>query len=465
MYETDYLIIGSGAVGMNCADVLLDETDADILIVDRHAAPGGHWNDAYPFVRLHQPSVFYGVPSRVLGGNRIDQTGPNRGYYELPSGTEVSAYFEAVMRERFLPSGRVRYLPMHEFDDEQSTATAVLSGASQDVKVRRKIIDTTFFNTTVPLTHTPAYAVAKDLKLVTPNDLPRVATGHTRFTVVGGGKTGMDTCVWLLENGADADQIRWIVPRDSWLINRAITQPGDAYLYDSLGGYASMLEAAAFGETVEDVFAWLEASKCMLRIETSIRPTMFRNATMSQGEIDVLRKIKDVIRLGRVQRLEPDRIELENGLVSADPGDLYIDCTAKAFDARASAPVFTPGRIFPQVVLNGSVCLSAALIAYVEANYADDQEKNEICAPVPLMNEDADWLPMIYWHLRNVDRRASEKELGRWLRQNRLTGFGSPKGTKDAPDPDYLKIVKRMRDAAPLASANLKRLMGTPERS
>ena len=39
--------------------------------LDRRHGPGGHWNDAYPFVRLHQPSAFYGVPSRNLGEDRI----------------------------------------------------------------------------------------------------------------------------------------------------------------------------------------------------------------------------------------------------------------------------------------------------------------------------------------------------------------------------------------------------------
>ena len=68
---TDYLIVGSGAVGMAVADTLLTETDATLTIVDRYAAPGGHWNVAYPFVTLHQPSAFYGVSSKESrdGGN------------------------------------------------------------------------------------------------------------------------------------------------------------------------------------------------------------------------------------------------------------------------------------------------------------------------------------------------------------------------------------------------------------
>jgi hypothetical protein len=33
------------------------------VIVDRRHGPGGHWNDTYPFIRLHQPSAYYGVNS------------------------------------------------------------------------------------------------------------------------------------------------------------------------------------------------------------------------------------------------------------------------------------------------------------------------------------------------------------------------------------------------------------------
>ena len=63
----DYLVIGAGAMGMAFTDVLMTETDATVILVDKHHQPGGHWNDAYPFVRLHQPSAFYGVNSKKLG--------------------------------------------------------------------------------------------------------------------------------------------------------------------------------------------------------------------------------------------------------------------------------------------------------------------------------------------------------------------------------------------------------------
>ena len=90
---TDYLIVGSGAVGMAFADTLLTETDATLTIVDRHPAPGGHWNDAYPFVTLHQPSAFYGVSSKELSKGHVDQVGLNKGLGDLATGAEINAYF------------------------------------------------------------------------------------------------------------------------------------------------------------------------------------------------------------------------------------------------------------------------------------------------------------------------------------------------------------------------------------
>jgi hypothetical protein len=126
--ETDYLIIGAGAQGMAFADTLLTETDAHITIVDRHSKPGGHWNDAYSFVTLHQPSAFYGVNSVELGSRRKDSYGMNKGFFELASGPEVSGYFYRVMTQTLLPSGRVKYFPMSNYLGE-GRFESILCGA------------------------------------------------------------------------------------------------------------------------------------------------------------------------------------------------------------------------------------------------------------------------------------------------------------------------------------------------
>ena len=113
--EADYLVVGAGAMGLAFTDTLVAESDATVVVVDRNDQPGGHWTTAYPFVRLHQPSAYYGVNSRSFGSDTIDHGGLNAGYYELASGAEVCAYFDAVMRQHLLPTGRVTYLPMSEY--------------------------------------------------------------------------------------------------------------------------------------------------------------------------------------------------------------------------------------------------------------------------------------------------------------------------------------------------------------
>ncbi|HEY6471668.1 MAG TPA: NAD(P)-binding protein, partial [Acidimicrobiales bacterium] len=83
--ETDYLVIGAGALGMGFVDTLVEHSDAEIVIIDRRHGPGGHWLDSYPFVQLHQPSANYGVNSTALGQSRIESDGRDAGLFERAS--------------------------------------------------------------------------------------------------------------------------------------------------------------------------------------------------------------------------------------------------------------------------------------------------------------------------------------------------------------------------------------------
>lgn len=71
----------NGAGGMAFTEALVAACDHTVALVDRQHAPGGHWNDAYPFVRLHQPSAYYGVNSVPLGDDRIDTWCPKDGVH------------------------------------------------------------------------------------------------------------------------------------------------------------------------------------------------------------------------------------------------------------------------------------------------------------------------------------------------------------------------------------------------
>ena len=80
--ETDYLVVGAGALGMAFVDELIAHSDADVVVVERRHRPGGHWLDSYPFVQLHQPSTNYGVNSTPLGQDRIEPDGMDAGFFE-----------------------------------------------------------------------------------------------------------------------------------------------------------------------------------------------------------------------------------------------------------------------------------------------------------------------------------------------------------------------------------------------
>ena len=240
------------------------------------------------------------------------------------------------MQERFLPSGRVQYFPMCDHLGD-GRFVSLLSGAIQQVAFSKRLVHATFLDTQVPSTHTPSFRVAEGVKLVTPNLLPISAPGHQRYVILGGGKTAMDVGIWLLQMGVRPENIRWIVPRDSWVQNRDTIQPGDAFFERTAGGMADRFEAAAEATSVADLFERLERRGQMLRIDRTVWPTVFRGATLSILEVEALSTIKDVVRKGRVRRIERDAIVLDKGTVDAAPDDLYVDCTAKGIQQTPSS--------------------------------------------------------------------------------------------------------------------------------
>jgi len=457
MLETDYLIIGSGAVGMAFADTLLSETDATIIMVDRYAKPGGHWNVAYPFVSLHQPSQFYGVSSKELSNGRKDKAGLNKGLLSLASGSEVSTYFEEVMHDTFLPSGRVQYYPSCnylgncEFESETT-------GEKYKVKVHKKIVDCTYLKTSVPATHTPNFHVAEGVPFIPLNELPKTKTDSAEYVIIGGGKTGIDACLWLLENKVRPDKVTWIVSRDAWLINRQNIQPAMEFFDTTFGAMANQTVAISKANSVEEIFDNLEEAGVLLRLDKTVRPTMFHGATVSPLELAELQKIKNIIRLGRVQRIEKNKIVLDKGTVPTTPNHIHVDCSASAISNAAIKTVFEGDLITPQTVRSYQPVFSASFIAYVEANYKDEETRNKLCQVVPLPNHDTDWISMTEAQMVNQFIWSQDKTLRAWMRNNRLDGYSKLLTSVDRSDTNKIAILSRMRKHSLPAMLKLQQL-------
>jgi hypothetical protein len=415
--EADYLVVGGGAMGMAFTDTLISESEASVVIVDRAHQPGGHWNTAYPFVRLHQPSAYYGVNSRPLGHNTIDRVGWNEGLNELASVGEVCAYFDAVMHQQFLPTGRVSYFPMSEYLGDGRFRT--LAGDDYTVDVSRRIVDATYLQSIVPSMRPAPYPVAPGVDCVAPNDLPKFAA-RERYVIVGAGKTGMDVCLWLLRVGVSPDRLTWIMPRDAWLIDRATLQPGPTFITQFRANFGATLTAIGEAASTDDLFERLEAAGTLLRLDPAVRPAVYRCATVSRAELEQLRRIGDVVRMGYVQRIEPDAIVMDGGSVATSPGALYIDCTAEGLPRRTAQPIFDPDRLTLQSVRGCQQVFSAALIAHVECAYVGDDAKNRLCEPIPHPDTALDWLRMTRGDLRNQQRWLADSELWEWLSSARL---------------------------------------------
>ncbi|MBA3597756.1 MAG: NAD(P)-binding protein [Methylibium sp.] len=461
--EADYVIVGAGAVGMAFADTLLSSSEASMIVIDRRARPGGHWNDAYPFIRLHAPSAGYGVNSLALDSGRIDRSGWNEGFHELASGPEICAYFDRVMHERLLASGRVAYLPSSELGAD-GVVRCRLGGARKRVRALKKTVDCTFADTRLPATDPPRFALGAGVRCVTPGELPAMSEPCDGVVIIGAGKTAMDTALWLLEQGVDAEAITWIRPRDAWLLNRANVQPGFEFFARTIGGFAAEMEAARDASSIDDLFARLEAGALLQRIDTAIAPTMYRCAIVSDAELAQLRRITRVVRLGHVKVIEPGRIVLEQGTVATSERHLHVHCSADGIPSRLPQPMFQGERIVPQYVRRCSPTFSAALVAHLEATMTDDAEKNAMCTPVPPPCVPRDWLRMQVDEARNNAMWSKSAELRAWLAGARLNLF-SPLIARavQEPDPVNTAILDRYRTAVKPGLARLSSLLAGAE--
>ncbi len=403
---------------MAFADALVADSDAKVLMVDRRHAPGGHWHDAYSFVRLHQPSAYYGVNSLSLGIETIDRHGPNQGFYERASAPEICAYYDRVMQKQLLPTGQVRYFPMCEYIGEHRFVSR-LSGEQFVATVRKRLVDAAYLEPFVPASCKPPFEVVPAARCVPINELSRTAERADGYTIIGAGKTAIDACLWLLEMGVPPDAIRWIKPREAWLVNRVFAQ-GGALVGTMFEGISLQAEAAAQATSIDDLFHRLNATEQLLRVDESVTPTMYKAATVSTNELTQLRQIRDVVRLGRIRRIERSAIVLEKGTISTSPRRLHVHCAASGLNPAPAVPMFTADRITLQPIRSGLIPFNAALVGFVEATHDDLSDKNRLCPPNRLPDLPLDWvrgtlIGMQADYLWSKDRAISE-----WLERSRL---------------------------------------------
>jgi hypothetical protein len=298
------------------------------------------------------------------------------------------------------------------------------------------------------------FEVDPEVRFIPVNDLVSSADSGSGFTIVGAGKTAMDACAWLLEQGVDPDAIRWIRPRDAWLLDRRFQQPLKL-LPALVEGVSLYLEAAAQAESRPDLFRRLEDCGQLVRLDPRITPTMYRCATVSDIELGALRSIEHVVRLGRVRRLGTGTITLAGGSIPTDRRQIHVDCSAAGLPTPPPRPIFEPGRITLQQIRACQPTFSAALAAFVETARTHDKERNILCPANPYPSAAEDWI-----RTTSIAQQAqaawSAPDISGWIDRSRLD---AARGIGDhATDPRMQASLHRLFANVNPALDNLARL-------
>ncbi|EGD41673.1 hypothetical protein NBCG_04044 [Nocardioidaceae bacterium Broad-1] len=406
--DVDYLVVGAGAMGMAFTDTLTEHADARVALVDRRHGVGGHWLEAYPFVRLHQASAFYGVASTLLGGGQLQQRGPEKGLQERATQAEICAYYARAL-DRMVESGQVEFFPNSEYVGD-NTVVSHISGERFEMPGAR-VVDARYLAPSIPAEKPPPFGVAEDARVVPVNDLARLEEAPSQYVIVGSGKTATDACIWLLSRGVDPDAICWVRPRDPWMLNRAVVQPDPAIF---LGMAADTMQAAEQSTSAEDLFLRLEDAGIMLRIDRTVMPTMAKAPTLATWELEKLRTLENVVRRGHIQHVDRGALTFADGSVAVASDALVVHCAADALKYPPLVPVWGPEAITLQPIRAGFPCFGAAVTGYVEATRHSDAEKNRLCPPSPFPDTMASWARMNVLGTQAAMSFSSEPDIKAW---------------------------------------------------
>ncbi len=439
---------------MAFADALIDHADVSVALVDRRHGVGGHWLEAYPFVRLHQASAFYGVASTLLGGGRVQQHWPEAGLHERANVSEICAYYSRVLTERMLESGKVEFFASCEYVGDRRIVSRI-SGRQYEVSSHCRIVDARYLAPDIPAETPPPFEIGDGARVIPANDLVRLDEAPSQYVIVGSGKTATDACVWLLAGGVDPDAICWIRPREPWMFNRAVIQPDPAVF---IGAAADIMQSAAAAESLEDLFLRLEDAGVVLRIDRSVTPTMAKTPTLAVWELEQLRTIENVVRLGHIRRVEPERITLADGSITIAKDAVVVHCAAPGLKYPPLTPIWGRSAITLQPIRAGFPCFGAALAGYVEATRQDDEEKNKLCPPTPLPDTLAGWAEMNVLGTQAVMSFGSEPDIAAWANTVPLNPARIPPGGKSD---EVNEALHRLQSQVPSGLTRLAELSGS----
>jgi hypothetical protein len=185
---------------------------------------------------------------------------------------------------------------------------------------------------------------------------------------------------------------------------------------------------------------------------------MARTPTLAQWELDLLRSIENVVRLGHVRRVGADTICLEEGEVRIAPGAVVVHCAAAGLRDAPSVPIWDAEGITIQPIRSGFPCFGAALAGYVEATRGEDQEKNRLCPATPYPNSLAAWARMTVMGSRAAASFGTEPDIRDWAQACLLNPARIPPEHRQRPE--VVDAIQRLDAHGKAGIARMAELAG-----
>ncbi len=258
--QYDLCIVGAGYAGLNAAFVASQylPATARLLVLDKHQQVGGMWNDAYPYVRLHQPYRMF------TAGNIPWTLGRERSY--LATRDEVAAHLRHcfdVISKRFDVDARWGWEYLDQIEDANSVMVTA-RGPDGEVRTFRveRFIDARGFDVE---SNDPLPLASRHVHSIAPNELEDSGLLNDAHTdpvwVIGSGKTAMDTIVALVQVNP-ARRLGMVTGTGTYFFNRDLVTPTGLKRWTGGVRYSSIFAGVAKrfdGTNAAEVSEWCRA--------------------------------------------------------------------------------------------------------------------------------------------------------------------------------------------------------------
>ena len=314
----DYLVVGAGATGMCFVDVILRCTNKTVCLVDKKIGPGGHWHEPYPYVKLHQPPQTYGIESIPLTQD---------------DGISVKKHFETALA--------------HFATNKNFTALFNIRVDINNPSISHKtLVDARYLEVT---------RIPSSWNMLTPWTLPEPV--KKTYIVVGGGKTGMDTCLYLKQY---AEKVIWVISHDAYWIKRESIETG-------YGQYPRYTKCAKVMEWIVSTLpGWFSMSLDNRIVSMVGRPERYRCGIVNESEWDAIQGV-EIVRKGYVTNRVGDTLTFEDGSTLCIPNAVFVDCIQQGLPRQKTQQIFQKHKIVLQPVVMCQPCFSATIIAKMVA--------------------------------------------------------------------------------------------------